>query len=216
VQSVAAMTDMLATADEQLYSAWASGDRRAGTALVERWLRPIGRFFASKLVDDAEVEDAASRVFEILAKNLGAFRGEGSFRAYLFGIAYNVLREQWRARRHEPIDFEASALRDLAASPPSVVAARDEQRLVLEALRAIPLEYQTVLELSYFEALSRTEIAAALGMPAGTVASRLRRAHELLDARIGELAATPDLARTTRSDLAKWAAELRGRLDRDG
>jgi RNA polymerase sigma factor (sigma-70 family) len=203
------------TADEELYRAWASGDPRAGSELVDRYLRPIGRFFANKLASDADVEEATSRVFEVCTRNLGRFREEGSFRSYVFGIAYNVLRETWRRRTEDALDFASSAAQELGPSPASVLHARREARLLLEALRSLPIELQTLIELSYFEGLSRREVARVLDMPVGTVASRLRRAHEILEERVDALASSADLARSTRTDLAGWADRLRTRLGRE-
>lgn len=202
--------------DEDLYAAWTAGDRAAGGRLVDRHLRPIARFFANKIWDGDDAEELVGTTFELCARTLGSFRGESSFRTFLFGLAHNVLRNHIRKRRPaaSEIDLESSAVRDLGPSPRTAVARRREQALLLQALRAIPLEHQIVLELVYFEGLSRTEIAEALGLPAGTVASRLRRADELLKQQLRRQAHDVAHFQATHDGLVHWAEQLREHLGR--
>jgi DNA-directed RNA polymerase specialized sigma24 family protein len=101
---------------------------------------------------------------------------------------------------------------ELTPSPSSVLAVHQEQRLLLEALRRIPLDYQLVLELYYWEDMAAPELAQVLGLPEGTVRSRLRRARELLTHRMKVLARSPTLLKTTLSDLEKWVTSLREQL----
>lgn len=197
--------------DEQLYAAWAGGDRRAGGQLVDRHLSAIHRFFAAKLSDTSASDDLVAKTFETCAAKLGSFRGEGSFRAYLFAIAHNHLRNHLRAKqrvgeRFEPLEVSVAALDPTASS----LLVRDEQRrLLLRALRTIPIDMQVAIELSYFEGLSRAEIAEILGVPPGTVAGRLRRARELLERSIEALGNRPELRRTTMDLLAAWAERVK-------
>jgi len=193
--------------DAELYAGWVRGDREAGGTLVDRHLRSIHRFFAAKLSSRDAVDDLVAKTFEVVAGQLGGFRGEGNFRAYLFGIAHNQLRNHLRAlgraaaRRGEL----GSSIHDLDPSPATLIVRDEQRRLLVRALRRIPLELQVAIELSYFEGLSRTEIAAVLEIPAGTVAGRLRRARELLEREITELAANPELRASTLDSLGEWA-----------
>jgi RNA polymerase sigma factor (sigma-70 family) len=197
--------------DRDLYDAWVAGDRGAGAALIDRHLAAVSRFFANKTVATAEHEDLVAMTFERCAKSLGGFRGEGSFRGYLLGIAWNVLRDELRKRAPDPA-LGSISVADLGPSPSRIAAERDEARLLLAGLRAIPVEYQLALELHFFEELSRDDAARVLGIPAGTVASRIRRGRELLAEAIGRIAEAPALATTTMSGLDTWARELRAQL----
>jgi RNA polymerase sigma-70 factor (ECF subfamily) len=201
--------------DEQLYQAWAMGDRAAGSRLVDRFVRPIARFFANKVADTPDAEDLVGETFEICARKLGDYASVGSFRSYLFGIGHNVLRNYLRRKRRHgrEIDPETDSIAMLGPSPVTAVASKREHTLLLRALRSVPIELQVVLELAHFEQMSRTEIAEAIGVPAGTVASRLRRANELLERTLAELAEHPDLAHSTIHGLSDWAAELRVHID---
>ncbi len=205
-----------ASDDEGLLAAWAKGDRGAGRTLVDRHLAAVGRFFANKVGSTSEAEDLVGETFQRLAAGLDRYRGDSSVRTYLFAIAHNVLREflrrrQREANRAEPLD----SIADLGPSP-SLALARDRQeRLLLHALRALPFDDQCVLELSLFEEMSRAEIAAVTGIPAGTVAGRLTRARQRLHEQVEALSADPQLVASTTTDLARWARALRESLMAD-
>jgi RNA polymerase sigma factor (sigma-70 family) len=201
--------------DEQLYAAWVAGDRRAGGALIDRHLVSIHRFFAGKLSDAAAVDDLVAKTFEVCAAKLGEFRGQGSVRAYVFGVAHNHLRNHLRSlrRQRERFDPLEVSVVDLDPTPSCLLGAHEGERLLLRALRSIPLELQVAIELSYFEGLSRAEIAAVLEIPAGTVAGRLRRARELLEQSLRALATEPQLLTSTLDSIQAWSRDVKASHD---
>jgi RNA polymerase sigma factor (sigma-70 family) len=200
--------------DGALYASWVAGDRRGGRRLVDRHLPSMARFFANKVANSADAEDLVAETFERVAANLGRFRRDGTIRAYFFGIAHNVLRDYLRRLARGRIDaLESTSLRDLTDSPSLRVARREDTRLLLAALRATPLHAQVVLELSLFEELGRFEIAEILGVPPGTVASRLRRGRAALEKQLEALAPTRHLLETTTRGLAGWVADIRREID---
>lgn len=95
------------------------------------------------------------------------------------------------------------------------MAKREEERLLLAALRRIPVDCQVVLELHYWEEMSLTMCAEVLDVPVGTVKSRLRRARARLDVELRQLAEGPVLEATV-SRLDEWAAGLRKQLPTGG
>lgn len=205
--------------DRQLLAAWRAGDLRAGEALFDRHIASIHRFFKNKLGDNDATEDLVQRVFMACVEGRDRFRGDSSFRSYLFGIAHNLLCDHFRERQRgrRPLDFEALSAVDLGVGPLTVLGQRREKRLLLSALRQIPLRFQVVLELSYWEDVSSFEIAEILGLPAATVRSRLRRARELLGRQIAAMAGSTELRESTTANLDRWARELRsGWLDEEG
>jgi RNA polymerase sigma-70 factor (ECF subfamily) len=212
----------LAPTDDELYREWALGDRRAGSVLVDRFVRPLARFFVNKVASCADAEDLTAETLEILARRVGEFAGRSSVRTWVFAIAHNVLRNHLRRRSAEPFDEAAQPVSWLGPSPITALARRRELQRLLDALRAIPLMFQVVLELSYFEQLGRSEIADALGVPPGTVASRMRRAHELLAAELARTEITHVAEKSACGlitdeagvllALPKWAAQLRDAL----
>ncbi|MEZ4384919.1 MAG: RNA polymerase sigma factor [Nannocystaceae bacterium] len=204
--------------DRELLAAWRAGDLRAGEALFDRHIASIHRFFKNKLGDTDAIEDLVQRTFMACVEGRDRFREDSSFRSYLFGIAHNLLCDHFRERRRgrRALDFEALSAVDLGVGPLTVIGQRREVRLLLEALRRIPLRFQVVLELSYWEDMTSFEIADVLGLPAATARSRLRRARELLGDEIAALAGSAELRESTTANLDRWAEELRVGWLRDG
>ncbi|MDH5676684.1 MAG: RNA polymerase sigma factor [Myxococcales bacterium] len=195
--------------DAHLLDAWRAGDDAAGESLVARHYDTILRFFRTKAGDDAD--DLVQRTFLRCAEPKTVFRGQSSFRAFLYGIARNVLLEHIRAcirdRKVDP-DFGVSSILDLTPRASTVAFARAQQRQLVQALQRLPVELQIALELYYWEELSIDEIAAAVEIPSGTVKSRLYRGRTLLREMIDN--APPDSGLTSvRNELAKWLADTR-------
>ncbi len=195
--------------DAVAVAAWRAGDKAAGEALFEKYFEALYRFFRNK-ADDG-VEDLIQQTFLAIVGSLDRFRGEASFRSYLFAIARNELLGHWRkrGRRNDEVDVtEISVAAMSSAGPSRVLARRHEQQVLLEALRALPLDLQIALELVYWEDLTGPELAAALGVPEGTARSRLRRGKEMLAARLAELVGDPATAEESMRPLAGRIAAL--------
>ena len=132
--------------DARLVEAWRGGDREAGKRLFERHYAGVARFFRNKVGEAGP--DLIQRTFLACVEGRERFRRESSFRSYLFSIAYKIVCKYYRERRRDAgrVDFEEESAHSLS-SPISAVAARQEQRLLLEGLRRLPVDYQVVLEL---------------------------------------------------------------------
>ena len=195
--------------DIDLVRAWAAGDEASGNRLVRRHFDSVARFFRSK-VDDAAA-DLIQRTFLGCLEARHRLENVESFKAYLLGIARLQLMEHLRRRHREDRRLRQMevSLHDLGVTPTRVVAMREEQKLLLAALRRVPLSIQMALELFYWEQLSEKEIAAVLEIPQGTVKSRLHRGREMLRQHISELAESPALLESTIAGLERWARSLR-------
>ena len=207
------MVDQTERSDFELLEGWRGGEESCGRTLFARYFDSVYRFFRNK-VDDA-AEDLTQQTFMGLVQGKDRFRGDSSFRTYLFMIArkrlYSYLRKAQRDNDAAP--WGENSVADLGlASPSRLVAQHQEQRLLLRALRRLPIEMQVALELFYWEELTVTEIAAVLETPVGTVKSRLQRARTRLDATIAELADSEALLRSTMDNFSQWARELQGVL----
>jgi RNA polymerase sigma factor (sigma-70 family) len=200
-------------ADYDLLEAWAGGDRVAGNQLFEEHFQAVYRFFRNKISDGAE--DLVQQTFLACMESRDSFRRESNFRTFLFAVARNILFNEYRRRRRKecPRDLTTTTKADPRPSPPQGVAGQAEQRVMLEALRRIPLDYQIALELYMWEGLTGPELAEVLGIGEPGVRSRLRRAKESLRKQVEELAESPEVLASTVSDLDDWAASLRDVLD---
>lgn len=194
--------------DDQLLEAWGRGDPAAGSQLFERHYSAVVRFFSRKIGGDPA--DLIQETFEECVRCRDRVFPDSGFRAFLFGIAYNVLRRHFeRLRKHgERIDPAAESAADLCPGPVTMTATRQQQRRLLVALRRIPLEQQVLLELFYWEDMTSASIAEVLGLPHGTIRSRLRRARQQLQTALGEIDCDPRLRAETAEDLVHWRAQL--------
>lgn len=198
--------------DSELFARWAAADRRAGAALVERHYGAIERFFATKSAGG--VDDLVQQTFLACAEGAARFRGDGSFRAFLFGVARNVLCEHIRRRvrdgRKTP-DFSTCSLVDLAPGVSTVVSRDMAHRQLVLALQRIPLDLQTLLELYYWEEMPVDELAEMMAVPSGTIKSRLFRARGLLREALEALPGSADERAGARTLLGRWLADMRDR-----
>jgi RNA polymerase sigma-70 factor (ECF subfamily) len=194
--------------DLELMTAWQRGDERAGAELCDRHLESLFRFFSSK-VHPNDVSDLVQKTMLGVVQSASSFRADSNVRTYILSIARRQMYRHFRDRaRDKDVDFGVSSIHDLDGSPSSLVAEREQQRLLHEALRRIPVELQIALELHFWEGLSGSQIADVLEVPEGTVRSRLRRGLEALRRRVEELASTPSLSRSTLDDVTTWERSL--------
>ncbi len=191
--------------DTELLEAWRRGDRAAGERLFDRHVASLLRFFRTKA--GLQSEELVQRTFLACVRTRDRVRESASFRAYLFTIARNELfRHLGRscARAFDPL---TASIIDLRGSPSDELA-RDEQNVaLLAALCKLPIELQIAVELHYWEELSISELAEVLGIPDGTVKTRLFRARNLLRTHMGEN--VPIGEGQPFSDIDAWARAMK-------
>jgi RNA polymerase sigma-70 factor (ECF subfamily) len=195
--------------DVELLDRWRDGDLGAGDELFNRHFTSVHRFFRNKVQEEA-LEDLVQQTFMASVEGRERFRSDSTFRTYLFGVAHNLLRDHYRRQRKvEVLDFGETSVEDVRVGPNTLLGRQQEQRLLLEALRRIPIDSQIVLELYYWEELSASQTAAVLGIPEGTVRGRVRKAKALLKKKLTVLARSAADLESTVQDLEGWAASLR-------
>lgn len=201
--------------DRTLFLAWCEGDTAAGATLFDRHYDAVARFFHNKVADGVAA-DLIQNTFLALVSARERFRGDSSFRTFVFAVARNLLHKHYRTLQGPAarVDFGEVSVAALGPTASDAMHLQQEQRLLLAALRQIPIECQEVLELLYWEQLSTAEIAEITGAPVGTVKTRLHRGRRLLEAQMRALAEHPSLAESTVADFERWAASLRARLGR--
>ena len=176
--------------DFELLDSWRNGDKAAGNELFARNFKGVRRFFRNK-VEIREAEDLIQRTFLACIEAIPRFRGDASFRTYLFTIArrelcHYIRRKTRNAAREEP-DLGVSSIVDLGISPSAAAARLEERELIAEAMRRIPVDFQITLELYYWEQLKGPELAKVLGIAPATVRTRLHRARQALRESLSKL-----------------------------
>jgi RNA polymerase sigma factor (sigma-70 family) len=201
--------------DDELLAAWREGDSIAGNALVRRHFVSVYRFFRSK-IDDG-VEDLTQQVFLALVEGRDRVSDRASFRPYLFGIARRKLMMHLRGRYRADKVFSPAdqSVHELCAGEVEFgdrLAAHRSQRLLVAALRSVPLDFQIVVELYYWEDLSVAEIAEITEVAVGTVKSRLSRARAMLEGELARLERVHGIAATGES-VERWVSSIRRVLE---
>lgn len=185
----------MARADEELLGGWAAGDKDAGTELFRRYFAPCRRFFLNK-VPERDVDDLLQKTFTAMVESRERFRGDASFRTFVFAIAQRVLLRYLRdfARRgsKHDLDLHVSSVAAIGLTPGTVMALHRDQERVRDALQKIPVHFQTILELSYWEGLPNDELAQIFEVEPTTVRTRLFRARKALAEALGDGEATDD------------------------
>lgn len=167
-----------ARADQLLVVRCQLGERAAFDDLIRRWSGSLHRY-ALKLTDDPELaDDLTQEVWLRALQGLGKLREAAQFRAWLFGIAHRTFMDRLRSRYAMPVDTGID-LEELAATD-AIGDDEDLDRALAIGMASLPIVEREVLTLFYLEELSMADIATALGIPVGTVKSRLFRARALL------------------------------------
>ena len=147
-------------------------------ALVDDHYDAIWRTLARHGVPESDAEDAAQRVFLIASRKLADVRPE-SERAFLHGIAFRIASDvrKSRSRLCEVNADQLEQTRSEAPPPDARIEADEKMKILQTILDALPWELRAVFVLSEIEEVKGSDIARILGLPGGTVASRLRRAR---------------------------------------
>ncbi len=157
-------------------------------ALVEAHLPVLWRFTRRLGVAEHEVDDVLQEVIMVTARKLELIAA-GAERSFMMSTAYRVAADHRRAqRRKAEVELdEALGLSDPGPGPEALTEQLEARRLLDTVLEQLPLEQRAVFVLYELEGATMAEIAAALELAPGTVASRLRRARELFEAQIARL-----------------------------
>ncbi|MCI0518071.1 MAG: sigma-70 family RNA polymerase sigma factor [Woeseiaceae bacterium] len=175
---------MKAVTDEQLIQWVADGDPSCLAALFDRHHHAVYHYLLQMLKEQALCEDLVQDVFLKVLRKAQHFRGEGSFKGWLFNIARNVALDELRKANRQgtdPLDDceTASALTD-HRSAEQEAAGKQKVKLVLQAMAKLPAAVQEVIWLGRFEFDSYEELGQALNCNAGTARVRMHRAMDLL------------------------------------
>jgi len=170
----------------ELLEKWRAGDAPSGEALFARFFDSLCGFFATKVGADAD--DLVQRTLLACVRAKDQFQAKSTFRTYLFTVARNELYQFLRSRTRDNnrLDFSVTSVAQLVTTPATQLARDAERRRVVEMLRTLPVDQQTLLELHYWEDFDMNALAEVFDTTAGAIRVRLHRARKALRDKLAE------------------------------
>ncbi len=146
--------------------------------LVDQYIDFVARVLRNAGTPESEVDDDLQRTFIAAANRLDDIR-QGAEKSFLLQIALRVAAHARRtlARRREVASEDPPEIVEAFATPEQLTDQRQARAMLDRVLDRMDVDLRTVFVLHEFEELNMSEIASALEIPRGTVASRLRRAR---------------------------------------
>jgi len=184
--------------DEDLMARVAEGDERGFTELVRRYQGRVTNLVSRVLNDREASDDLAQEVFVRVFVHRRNYRRGSKFSTWLFTIAANLAKNEIRRRVRRRNWFSLDALQEMVGDSAIQLAdAREGQDVTLErgqvqeavgrAIATVPEKYRLALILRDIEGFAYDEIGQMLGIPGGTVRSRINRARGMLKRKLQPL-----------------------------
>lgn len=166
--------------DEEIARRIRRGDTRAFDAFYDRYAGPLHGYLAGMTGDPAGAEDLVQEAMLRVFRHIERYEERGTFRAWVFRIATNLALTELRRRRYAatiPLDAGAPEPSDPADTDPGAAwEAEDRTNAVEATLATLPDEQRAVVLLRVRREMGIADIARTLGVPEGTVKSRLHHA----------------------------------------
>lgn len=189
---------VLSLSDEDLMARVAEEDDRAFSELVRRYQGRVMNLVSRVLNDRECADDLAQEVFVRVFVHRRNYRRGSKLSTWIFTIAVNLAKNEIRRRVRRRNWFSLDALQEVLHDSAMVLADSTEGRertlereqmqdLLGRAIATVPEQYRTALVLRDVEGLPYEEIAQVLGIPGGTVRSRINRARSLLKRKLKPL-----------------------------
>ena len=182
--------------DQQLVERVRAGDTNAFNFLVLRYQHRVAGLISRFVQNPQEIEDISQEAFIKAYRALALFRGDSSFYTWLYQIAVNTAKNHLSSRSRRlmmaSVDVDeaehgeiAPALRDIA-DPESELEMENMRAAINAAIEELPEELRTAFTLREFSGMSYEQITEVMDCPVGTVRSRIFRAREAIDRKIGD------------------------------
>ncbi len=181
---------LLQMSDEDLMAQFQAGTVEAFDILVSRYKDPLTNYIYRFLGDMKECEDLLQETFLRVYRNRHSYRRIAKYSTWLYTIAGNLARSEYRKRKRRRLYSLQSVNRDDEEyeveipdeqfSPDKHTESTLQDRHIQEALKQIPEEFREVVVLRDVQNLAYEEIAEITGLPMGTVKSRINRGRTKL------------------------------------
>jgi RNA polymerase sigma-70 factor (ECF subfamily) len=172
---------MQTTPDEALIGRIAGGDKLAMQVLYARHHVRVYRFLLRLVRNEATAEDLVSEVFLDVWRQAGRFEGRSSVSTWLLAIARFKALSSFRRRTEDELTEDmAEAIEDPSEDPASALETKDESAMLRRCMEALSLEHREIVDLVYYHEKSVEEVAKIVGIPEGTVKTRMFHARKKL------------------------------------
>ena len=166
---------MFKRSDDVLISQALAGKKSAWVALVKRYEKGIYNYALRMVNNHADAMDLMQDIFLALFKSLSTFRGQSSFKGWLFKIAHYRCIEHYRRKR------PAQSLDDLPEqfdeenddSPEQTLFSLQQSSVLIKTMQKLPIKQKLVVELKFFQQCTFDDIAQQLGISTNTAKSQL-------------------------------------------
>ena len=166
-------------------------DQKAYAELLKRYRRPVYHLVLKMVRNQEDAEDLTIEAFSKAFKNLPKFNTEYTFSTWLFRIATNNCIDFIRKKKLNTTSIDTTfqddggddmrmEIKDKDLNPQESAIRDQKIALVRAIVTKLPMKYQVLVRLRYFDELSYEEIAGEIDAPLGTVKAQLHRARELL------------------------------------
>ena len=184
--------------DRELVEDAQNGSHEAFASLVSRYQVRVFNMARAATRNDADADDLAQEVFIKVFRGLKGFRGDSSFRTWLYRVAVNVFRTHHARpglfgwfRREEPAHADGDDPLAGVPAPGDLETDVGTRQAIDAALRRLPADLRTAVRLRDIEGLHYQEIADVVGIPIGTVMSRIARGRAALRPMLAGLPGRP-------------------------
>jgi RNA polymerase sigma-70 factor (ECF subfamily) len=167
-------------AEQDLVRRAQSGDQEAFAQLVRAHQTMVYRLALARTRRHQDAEEIAQTVFVKAWQGLPAFRGEAALSTWLYRLTLNACTDFFRQSYPEPLsldDLGSPARTPVQPSPEEDLLQREKEAALLQAIHRLPEQSREILALREFDGRSYEELSQILGIPVGTVRSRLARAR---------------------------------------
>jgi RNA polymerase sigma-70 factor (ECF subfamily) len=189
--------------DEDLMEQFQAGTVEAFNILVERYSERLMHYLYGFLGDARRCEDLLQETFLRVYRNRHSYQRIAKFSTWLYTIAGNLARSEYRKRKRRRVysiqsvnrddeEYEI-ALPDETFSPDKHAESTIQDKYIQEALRSIPADFREVVVLRDVQQLTYEEIAQITGLPMGTVKSRINRGRTKLQALLKDIYAPEEV-----------------------
>ena len=165
--------------DAYLVGSIVNGDTDAVRPLIERYEKPLAAVLQRALGASPDVDDVFQETWIRVVRSAHRYDPAQRFSAWLFAIAWNLVKDRW-AKRVPVADVDLALMASREPSPEERAVEADQAEQLRELVARLPERLAQAILLRYFEELSEREVADRLGIPVGTVKSRIHNGLKLM------------------------------------